>query len=124
MLPLPRIKLRVSRRYRASGDPENRIKRGHRVKPTIEAEHIFIEIGLQMFRLDTAMMRPFDPSLHIAEDEVDHGQVRFRLFGIASKRQRLVTVSHLRDSIVAAPTVCADGSAVSRRRESVMLYER
>jgi hypothetical protein len=89
------------------------MKCGHRVKPTIKAEHVFIEIGLQMFRLDTAMVRSLNPSLHVAEDEVDHGQVCLCLFRIACERKHFMAVSHLRNFIVAAPSVCADGSARS-----------
>ena len=70
MCPFPGIQLRIGRRDGASGDPENGMKRGHWVEPTVETEHIFIEIGLQMLGFDTAMMGSFDPRFHIAEDEV------------------------------------------------------
>ncbi len=65
-----------------------------------------------MFGLDTTMMRSFNPSLHIAEDEVDHGQMRFCLFRITGKSQHLVTVSHIGNSIVAAPPIRADSSTL------------
>ena len=93
MFPLSGVKLLVSRWNTASGDPENGMKRSHRVEPTVETEHIFVEIGLEMFWFDTAMMRSFDPRLHIAEDEMDHGKVRFCLVGVASECQRFMAIS-------------------------------
>src|SRR5271168_2311592 len=93
--PFTRIKLRVSRRNRAGGNPQNGVKRRHRIKATIETEHVFVEVGLQVLRLDTAMMRPLDPSFHVAENEMDHGQVSLRLVRIAAERQRLMGVSRL-----------------------------
>src|ERR1700682_5744509 len=56
MSPFSRIKLRVSRRDRASGNPENRVKRRHRIKATIETKHVLVEVGLQVLRLNAAMM--------------------------------------------------------------------
>jgi hypothetical protein len=109
--PFPGVKLRISRRNGAGGDPEHGMKRGHRVKPTIEAEHVFIEVRLQMFWLDTPMMCPLDPGLQVAEDEMDHGQVRLCLVGIAAKRQSDMAVSYLGQSWVAGPPIGADGSA-------------
>jgi len=64
-----------------------------------------------MLGLDTAMMRSFNPSLHVAEDEVDHGQVRLCLFGIAGKRQHFMVVSHIGNTIVTSPSICTDGGS-------------
>lgn len=109
MFPLPRIKLRVRRRNGASGDSKNGMKRRHRIEPTVEPKCEFVEIGLQMFWFDTAMMCSLDPCLQIAEDEVDHRQVRFRLVEIASERQRFMAISHLGNPIVTVPSIGADG---------------
>jgi hypothetical protein len=87
------------------------MKSGHRVKPTVETEHIFIEIGLKMFGLDTAVVGSLDPRLHVAEDEVDHGQVGLCLVWIASECQRLMAISHLENSTVTAPSVAPNGGA-------------
>jgi hypothetical protein len=42
----PRVKLRVSRRNGMSGDPQNGVKRRHRIEAAIEPEHIFVQVGL------------------------------------------------------------------------------
>lgn len=57
------------------------------------------------------MMRSLYPCLQVAEDEVDHRQVRLRLFWVAIERQRLVAVSSLGKSTVACPPVATDDSA-------------
>jgi hypothetical protein len=109
--PFPRIKLRVSRRNRARGNPENRVKSRHRIKAAIEPENKLVEISLQVFGLDTAMMRSLDPSLQVAENEMDHGQVRLGFVGVAAKRQCLMMVSHIWKARVASPAICAqDGT--------------
>jgi hypothetical protein len=109
--PFTRIKLRVSRRHRMSGNPENGMKRGHRIKSAIEPENKLVEIGLQMLWLDTAMMSSLKPSFQVAEDEVDHGQVRFCFIRVATKRQNIVTVSHFGKSGITGPSVSAHDSA-------------
>jgi hypothetical protein len=112
MHPFPRVKLRVSRRNRVDGDPKNGVKRRHRIEPTIEPEHVFVEIGLKMLGLYTAMMRSLNPSLQIAENEMDHGQMRLGFVGVAAERQRLMVVSHLGKAGVASRTIGAqDGAA-------------
>ena len=60
---------------------------------------------MQVLWLDTAMMRPFDPSLQIAEDEMNHGQVRLCLVGIAAKRQRVVMIPIRGQFRIAGPSV-------------------
>src|SRR5256885_7084409 len=105
MLPLSGVKLRVSWGDGTHSDPKNGVERGHRIEPTIKPEHVFIEVGLQMFWLDTAMMRALDPSLHIAEDEMDHGKVRLRLVWVASESQCFMAKSHFGNSIVTVPPI-------------------
>jgi len=111
VLPLPRVKLRVSRWERAGGDPENGMECGHRIEPTIEAKHVLIEVGLQMFWLDAPMVGSLDPCLQVAEDEMDHRQVRLCLVWIATERHCYMAVAHLGQSWVAGPPVGAYGSA-------------
>jgi hypothetical protein len=55
------------------GDPQNGVKRGHRIKPAIESEYVFVEVGLQVFGLDAAVVRSLDPCFQVAENEMDHG---------------------------------------------------
>jgi len=109
--PLPRVKLRVSRWDRASSNPQNRVKSRHRIKAAIESEHVFVEVSLQMFWLDAAVMRSLDPSFQIAENEMDHGQMRLGLVGIAAKRQHIMTISDLGKSRIACPSISAHDRA-------------
>ena len=94
------------------GNPKNGVKRGHWIKPTIESEHVFVEVGLQVLWLYTAMMRSPDPSFQVAENEMDHGKVRLGFVRVAAERQRLMAVSKLWKARVASPAVGAhDGAA-------------
>src|SRR2546430_4772798 len=100
MLPLSGVKLRVSWGDGTHSDPKNGVERGHRIEPTIKPGHVFIEVGLQMFWLDTAMMRALDPSLHIAEDEMDHGKVLSSIQELYSKnRVVLQRIVHIRRNL-------------------------
>jgi hypothetical protein len=87
------------------------VKRRHRIKPTIESEHVFVEVGLQVFRFDTAVMRSLDPGFQVAENEMDHGQVRLGFVGVPAERQRLMAVSHLGKAGVASPAIGAQRGA-------------
>jgi hypothetical protein len=109
--PFARVKLRVSRWNRAGGDPENGVKSRHRIKPTIETENVFVEVGLQMFGLNTTVMRPLDPSFQVAENEMDHGQVRLGLVGVSAEYQSFMAVSNLWKTGVASPSVGAEDGA-------------
>src|SRR5271157_3299048 len=100
MSPLPRVKLRVSRRNGMGGNPKNRVKRSHRIEPAIEPEHVFVEVRLQMFWLDTPMMSTLKPGLQVAENKVDHGQVSLSFFRIAPKRQHVMIVSCLSHPLI------------------------
>ena len=111
MLPFPRIKLSVGRRNGARRNPENRVKSRHRIETTIEPEYVFVEVGLQMLRLDTAMMSSLDPSFQIAENKVDHRQVRLGLVWIAAERQRLMAISCLGKSRIGHPSIGANDGA-------------
>jgi hypothetical protein len=64
-----------------------------------------------MLGLDTTMMRPLDPSFQVAENEMDHGQVRFGFVRVAAERQCLMVVSHLRKAGVASPAIGAQRGA-------------
>jgi hypothetical protein len=93
------------------GNPQNGMKRSHRIEPAIEPEHVFVEVRLQMLWLDTAVMSPLKPGLQVAENKVDHWQVRLSFVRVASKRQHIMAVSCLRESRVASPSVCThDGT--------------
>lgn len=108
MLPRAGIKLCIRRGNDSRSNPKNRVKRRHRIKPAVETEYVFIEVGLQMFWLDTTMMRSLNPSFQVAENEMDHRQMRLCLVGIAAKGQRLMPV--LSQSGIACPSVRADNS--------------
>ncbi len=111
MSPLARVKLRISRWYGVGGDPQNGMKRRHRIEAAIETKNVLVEVGLQMLWLDTAMMRPLDPSFQVAENEMDHGQVRFGLVGVAAKRQHVVAESVCGKSRIASPSVSSHDGA-------------
>jgi len=64
-----------------------------------------------MFWFDTTMVCSHDPGLQVAEDEMDHGQVRLCLVRVAIERQRLMAASYLGKSLVADPPIGSDGSA-------------
>ena len=64
-----------------------------------------------MLWFDTAMMRSLYPSFQVAENEMDHGQVRLGLVWVAAERQRLMAVSRLSKSGVARPSIGAQDRA-------------
>jgi len=65
-----------------------------------------------MLRLDAAMMSSLKPSLQVAENKVDHGQVSLSFVRITTKRQHVMTVSYLRKPRVTGPSIGAHDSAV------------
>jgi hypothetical protein len=87
------------------------VKRRHRIKPTIEPEHVFVEVGLQVFGLDTAMMRSLDPCFQVAENEMDQGKVRLSFVGVAAERQSFMEISHLGKAGIAGPAISAQDGA-------------
>src|SRR5271170_5527442 len=107
MFPFARIKLSISRRYGTGGNPQNRMKRSHRIKAAVEPENVFVEVRLQMLWLDTAMMRSSKPSFQVAENEMDHRQVGLGLVRVASERQGLMAVSHPGKAGIASPAIGA-----------------
>ncbi len=64
-----------------------------------------------MLWLDAAMMSSLKPSLQVAEDKVDHRQVRLSFIRVATKRQHVVAVSCSRKPWVAGPSVGAHDGA-------------
>ena len=64
-----------------------------------------------MFGFDTAMMRSLDPSFQVAENEMDHGQMRLGFVGVAAEGQSLVVVSHLRKAGISGPAIGAHDRA-------------
>lgn len=111
MLPLPGVKLRVSRWNGPRRDPQNGVEGIHRVEPTVEAEHEFIEVRLEMVRLDTTMMGAVDPCFQVAKNEMNHWKVRLGLLRVAIECQRLMVVSEARQLPVAYPSVSSDRGA-------------
>lgn len=111
MLPFPGVKLRVGRGNGPRRDPQHGVEGIHRVEPTVEAEHEFIEVRLEMVRLDTTMMGTVDPCFQIAKNEMDHWEVRLCLLRVAIERQRLMVVSKARQLPVTHPSVSADRGA-------------
>ena len=111
VLPFPGVKLRVGRGNGPRRDPQHGVEGIHRVEPTVEAEHEFIEVRLEMARLDTTMMGAVDPCFQIAKNEMNHWKVRLRLLRVAIECQRLMVVSEARQLPVTYPSVSADSGA-------------
>jgi hypothetical protein len=109
MHPLPRVKLRVSRRQRARSESQNRVERRHRVEPPVEAKHVFVQIRLQVVGRDTTVVSTKNPSFQIGENKVNHRQVKFGFVRIATKDKRVMGVSHFWQIIIFLPSVGANG---------------
>src|ERR1019366_5276335 len=109
--PLPGIKLRISWRNNPRRNPQNGVECGHRIEPSIKTKHVLIEVGLQMLWFNAPMMRSLDPGFQIAENEVDHRQMRFCLVWIATENQRLMAVPHLGKSLIPGPSIGANDGA-------------
>lgn len=73
--PFPGIKLRISRRNSPRRNPQNGVEGIHRIKAAVETKYEFIEVGLQMTRLDTTVVSAIDPRLQVREDKMDHRQM-------------------------------------------------
>ena len=69
--------------------------------------------------LRNPVVRTQEPGLQVAEDEVDHGQVRLALVRVAIDGQGLVGVAEVRQALIANPAISADGGA----RRDVILNE-
>jgi hypothetical protein len=67
--PFPGIKLRVSRRNSPRRNSQNGIEGIHWVEAAVETKYEFIEIGLQMTRLDSTVMGAINPRFQIGEDK-------------------------------------------------------
>ncbi len=65
-----------------------------------------------MLWLDAAMMCALKPSLQVAENKVDHGQVSLSFVRITTKRQHVMTVSCLRKPRVTGPSIGTHDSTV------------
>jgi hypothetical protein len=61
-----------------------------------------------MLWFNTTMMRSFDPGFQVAENEVDHWQMRFCLVWIATENQRLMAVPNLGKSLIPDPSIGAN----------------
>src|ERR1700677_364737 len=72
-----------------------------------------------MFGLDTAVMRPLDPSSQIAENQMNHGQVRLCLARKPAERQRLMAISSLGKAGIAGPAIGAQ-----RRAKRDVLFDK
>jgi hypothetical protein len=109
--PFPGVKLRISRWDGPRRNPQNGVEGIHWVEAAVEAKYELVEVGLQMMRLDPAMVGAIDPRLQIGEDKMDHRQVLLRLLRIASKRERVMSISNLAKTAIPLPAVSADGGA-------------
>ena len=105
MNPVPGVKCRIGRRHAADGKPQHGIESGHRVKPPVEPEDVFIEIRLQVVLGNGPMMRAENPRLQVREGEVNHRQMCVGLIGIASEDERVVPIAQGRQFSVNTPAI-------------------
>jgi hypothetical protein len=117
--PFPGIKLRVSRRNGPRRNPQNGVEGIHRIKAAIKTKNEFVEIGLQMTGIDTAVMSAIDPCLQIGEDKMDHWQVLFCLLWIASERENIMFIANPTKVVISLPAVSANDGT----RRHVLRYE-
>ena len=75
----------------------------------VEAEDVFIEVVLQVFGADSAVMGAEQPSFGEAEDEVDGGQVLAGVAGSGAEFDDVVGVAFGFEAAVAAPAIGGDG---------------
>ena len=98
----------IGRAFAVRPDAEQRAECIERIEPAIKAERELIEIGLQVLRLDAAMVRPLKPRLQVRKNEVDNRQIFFRDLGIISLDHRQVRIAALGKRIIRAPSVRDD----------------
>ena len=77
---MPRVFIRrnkVAHKSAEQSAPKSpkRIEGIHRIKAAVETKYEFIEVGLQMTRLDTTVVSAIDPRLQVREDKMDHRQM-------------------------------------------------
>ena len=75
MLPLSTIQTFVCRGHRMGRQPQDAVEGGHGVEAPIEPECVLVQVSLQVLLADVPVVSPQDPSLQVAEDEVDHRQM-------------------------------------------------
>ena len=61
--PIARIKRRVGWRDAVGGQPQNGVEGRHWVEAPVEAEDVFVEVGLQMVLGDGSVVRAENPGL-------------------------------------------------------------
>jgi hypothetical protein len=109
--PFPGVKLRISRRNSPRRNPQNGVEGIHRIETSVKPKNKFVKIGLQMTRLDTAVMSAVDPRLQIGENKMDHWQMPFRLLWVSPKDKRIVPIAHCGKVAISLPAVSANDGA-------------
>src|ERR1700676_789717 len=111
VLPLAAIEAVVGRRLAVCGNAQQRAEAVERVEAPVKAEGKFVEIGLKVLRIDAAVVRAFEPSLQVAENQVDDGQVFFGDLRIAALDHRQVGIAARAERIVSRGCIGHDHSA-------------
>ena len=78
VLPLAAVEAVIGRAFAIRPDAEQRAEGVEGIEAAVKAERELIQVGLQVLMADRAMVRPGQPSLEIAENQVDDGEVFFR----------------------------------------------
>src|SRR5579862_406189 len=105
MLPLAAVEPVIGRGFAVCADAQEAAEGVERIEAAVKAKRELVEVGLQVLRLDAAVMRALQPSFEIAENQVDDGQVFFGDLRIAALSHRKVLVAELAKVVVAAPCV-------------------
>jgi hypothetical protein len=111
MLPLAAVEPVIGRAFAVRPDAQERAKGVERVEAAVKAEGELVEVGLQVLGADRAMVRAAEPSLQVAENQVDDGQELFGYGRVATLDHGEVLVSERTERVVAVPCVRDDHRA-------------
>lgn len=84
MLPSSIVNPGIGRAFAVGPDAEQRAESVERVEAAVKPEREFIQVGLQVLRLDAPVVRPLQPRLEVRKNEVDDWQKFLGYFRVAS----------------------------------------
>ena len=96
---------------------QNAVKRHHWPESAVESEYKFVEVCLQVLRTDSVVSSQ-QPGIKISKNYVNHRQVGFGFRLVALDGQWIVTVTELRQVVIAGPTISANNGVRGHRCEN------
>lgn len=111
VLPLAAVQPVIGRAFAVGPDAEQRAERIEGVEAPVKAERELVEVRLQVLMADRAVVCPGQPSLQVAENQVDDGQVFFGNLGIVALDNRQMVIAERGQPVVAAPRIRDDHRA-------------